>query len=261
VINQFAFQEIDAGGEAKDTTIHAHGWQYVNGGDATKTIIDGGLQIVGNGGQSWWTNMFGGTENVTNGGIAQDTEVNGASYSSPGYLEIGTGGSSYFATIDRYGVEDVYGYDADAYVAGQQFVWSGGNTFNVSLDSGGSQSVEAGGLSDHTKIGGSATEWVAAGGIAHAAVFGGPNAMLCVADDSCVTGSMFGFKATDQIDFRNIAFDPGATLSFVENGANTGGILTITNGATVEHLNFLGQYTTANFSLSNLAGSTLVTGH
>ncbi len=66
------------------------------------------------------------------------------------------------------------------------------------------------------------------------------------------------FTTNDSIDL--IGLGTGTTASFLENGSNTAGVLTVTNGAHVAHLNFAGVYKTSDFTLTSTATDTLI-GH
>ena len=66
---------------------------------------------------------------------------------------------------------------------------------------------------------------------------------------SSFAGTIAGFGANDRIDALSFAF--GATsYNFVENGANTGGTLTLTDGSQVAHIAMTGNYSNASFALS-----------
>jgi hypothetical protein len=65
------------------------------------------------------------------------------------------------------------------------------------------------------------------------------------------TGTITGFAAgTDNIDLGAITYTTGngELISFVENGAHTNGVLTVNDGTHTETLNFIGNYTLANFT-------------
>jgi hypothetical protein len=55
------------------------------------------------------------------------------------------------------------------------------------------------------------------------------------------------FTVLDGIDATNIAFGGGTTLGFSEDGSNTFGTLTVSDGSHTAALTLLGQYTTASF--------------
>ncbi|EHR01378.1 VCBS domain-containing protein [Bradyrhizobium sp. WSM471] len=81
---------------------------------------------------------------------------------------------------------------------------------------------------------------------------------LSLGDAFHFNGTISGFNDLDIIELNN--FNPdSATISYVQN-ANTGGTLTIANGAQVAHLTLLGDYTADSFNLvSDLPGHALVT--
>jgi hypothetical protein len=67
------------------------------------------------------------------------------------------------------------------------------------------------------------------------------------------------FSVLDGIDLTNVTFGSGTTLGFVENGGNTAGALTVSDGAHTAVLTLLGQYTTASFQdVSDGGSGTLV---
>src|ERR1700730_5412460 len=65
----------------------------------------------------------------------------------------------------------------------------------------------------------------------------------------------------DRIDLGDILFNqPGTTLGFTENAANTGGALTVSDGSHVASMALLGQYMASCFArLSDGHGGALVT--
>ena len=58
-----------------------------------------------------------------------------------------------------------------------------------------------------------------------------------------------GFGANDAVQLINFN-GAGANWNFVENGSNTGGVLTLTNGSDSMQLNFAGVYSTGQFSVT-----------
>jgi hypothetical protein len=61
------------------------------------------------------------------------------------------------------------------------------------------------------------------------------------------------------IDLATLAFTSAETLSFVENGAGTQGVLTVTSGGHSFAITLLGQYAAAGFQLSrDAAGTTAI---
>ncbi len=67
---------------------------------------------------------------------------------------------------------------------------------------------------------------------------------------------MDNFAAGNSIDL--LGFGNGTTAGFVENGSNTGGVLTLTNGSHVAHIGFAGAYSTSEFALTSTASDTLI---
>ena len=69
------------------------------------------------------------------------------------------------------------------------------------------------------------------------------------------SGTIGGFASpagvTEAIDLRDIAFTSATTVKFTEAANNSSGTLTVSDGTHVTDLALLGQYTTANFSLSS----------
>ena len=72
-------------------------------------------------------------------------------------------------------------------------------------------------------------------------------------------GQVTGFAAGDSIDA--LSFGNGTKLAYSENSAHTGGTLTLTYGGISEAVNFIGNYTKANFhAVSGNAGTMLTFG-
>jgi VCBS repeat-containing protein len=98
-----------------------------------------------------------------------------------------------------------------------------------------------------------------------AVTFGGPTGTL-VLDQSATFNAGFqnsisGFGAQDQLDLRDLAYDPvTSAASFSENAGGTAGTLTVTNGGSSASMLLYGDFTTASFALaSDGHGGTLVT--
>ena len=77
------------------------------------------------------------------------------------------------------------------------------------------------------------------------------------------TGQISGFGAntSQSIDLSNLDFAAGVQVSYAaNNGANTSGVLTVTDGTNTDQLNLTGTYTLANFDVaSDGNGGTLLT--
>ena len=61
-------------------------------------------------------------------------------------------------------------------------------------------------------------------------------------------GTISGFDGADVIDLADVDFS-GASISYHENAAGTGGTLTISDGSLVGQLVLLGDYSADNFNL------------
>jgi hypothetical protein len=82
---------------------------------------------------------------------------------------------------------------------------------------------------------------------------------LVLTDATQFSGKLQAFGLGDKLDLRE--FDPATTtLGFVENGAMTSGVLTVTDGALVAKITLLGQYSAASFhTSSDGVGGTYIT--
>jgi len=90
-------------------------------------------------------------------------------------------------------------------------------------------------------------------------VFGsGASGTLKLGDSFHFNGAITGFTGSDTIDLADLG-SATASLSYQENAAATGGILTISDGAKTVELSLLGNYSADNFNLvSDQAKGTLV---
>jgi len=77
--------------------------------------------------------------------------------------------------------------------------------------------------------------------------------ILALDDARGFAATIKDFRVGDEIDAKT--FGAGTTLGYSENSAKTGGVLTLTQGAEVAHLDFAGVYAKADFSLAPDAGS------
>jgi hypothetical protein len=87
---------------------------------------------------------------------------------------------------------------------------------------------------------------------------------FALANGGLLTGLIAGFSSpsgvNEAIDLRDISFGTGTSVKFTEAAGNTSGTLTVTDETHTANLTLLGQYSTANFSLSSDGhGGTLVT--
>jgi hypothetical protein len=61
------------------------------------------------------------------------------------------------------------------------------------------------------------------------------------------TGTVSGFDTGDTIDLADIGFGTGTTLAYTANAANSGGVLSISDGVHSAGIQFVGHYTTTDF--------------
>jgi len=74
------------------------------------------------------------------------------------------------------------------------------------------------------------------------------------------TGSISGFGAGDSLDLGDIGFSDAVTIGFAENGAGTGGMLSLSDGTHSANIALQGQYGAAGFqSSADQAGGTILT--
>ena len=91
-------------------------------------------------------------------------------------------------------------------------------------------------------------------------VFGSAAAGTLKLEDSFhFNGTISGFTGSDIIDLANVG-SAGASISYHENAAGTGGTLAISSAAQTVELSLLGHYSADNFSIvPDHAKGTLVT--
>jgi autotransporter passenger strand-loop-strand repeat protein len=244
-------QTVEAGGTASDTTIHGGAQDVYSGATAINTTMDGGSQNVYgtvvqttiangavqylHGSASATTVNAGSQQNVYADGFATGTTINA------GGFQLDWGSAS--ATIVNGGAQYVYGSAAGTTVLA------------------GVQHVQSGGSADDTTIGAGALAYVHAGGTIDDVVFAGANAALVLDQASGFTGTISGWQDHDSIALGDILFSDGVTsLAYAQNGDNSGGTLTVSDGTHTASLSLLGQYSAADFALSSDGhGGTLIT--
>ena len=92
-----------------------------------------------------------------------------------------------------------------------------------------------------------------------AVTFAGPSGTLQLGQSTGFSGTIAGFGGQDQIDLSDIAFTANTTLGYAANSGNTGGTLSVGNGAATANLTLLGQYMASSFVASSDGhGGTLV---
>jgi hypothetical protein len=91
-------------------------------------------------------------------------------------------------------------------------------------------------------------------------IFGGTQGTLQLDKPSGFTGWISGFRSSDRIDLRTIAFGSKTTLTFTPDSVNPDGALVVSDGVHTASLSLSGQFSAGNFILaSDSAGGTLVT--
>jgi hypothetical protein len=98
-------------------------------------------------------------------------------------------------------------------------------------------------------ISGTATLEFGAASSANTTFYAGAAATLKLVDSFHFSGTIAGFDADDQIDLADLQF-ANATASYAANAGNTGGVLTISDGAVSVHLALIGLYDPTHFQLA-----------
>ena len=107
-------------------------------------------------------------------------------------------------------------------------------------------------------IGSNATLEVAAADSASVA-FAAPIGTLKLDQPSTFAGTVAGFSGQDHIDLPSIAFGAHTTLGYTENSTDTGGALTVSDGAHAASIALLGNYIAGSFvATADGHGGTLV---
>lgn len=244
-------QTVQAGGTASDTTIHGGEQDVYSGGTAINTTMDGGSQEVY--GAAAQTTLGNGAVQYLHGS-ASITTINAGSQQN-----VYADGTATGTTINAGGFQLDWGAASGTIVnGGVQYVY--GSATGTSVQAG-TQHVQAGGTADDTTIGAGALAYVHAGGTIDDVIFAGPNAALALDQASGFTGTISGWQDHDSIDLGDILFTDGVTsLAYAQNGDNSGGTLTVSDGTHTATLNLLGQYTAADFAISSDGhGGTLIT--
>jgi fibronectin-binding autotransporter adhesin len=79
--------------------------------------------------------------------------------------------------------------------------------------------------------------------------FAAKKGTLALASPSTFRAGIKGFAAADTIDLTQFHFSSGTSVSFAENAGNTGGVLTIMDGALQAKLTLFGQYASTGFHI------------
>ena len=218
-----------------------------------------------------------GVEQVLAGGVAQGAQIAGGTLqlfgsatgtvvSSGGMENVFSGGNDSGATIGANGAEQVWGGGIAQGVqidsGGAQYIYSGGSAVATTVSSGGYEQVFGGGTIDGATISGGKLEF-SSGGTAGSSTITFVDSGTLRLDTAQAYGMLVaGFvTSADVIDFSKVAF-ASATESFLEDGSNLSGTLTVTDGTDTASVVLLGNYTAAIFTLSKESGTgtgTLVT--
>lgn len=233
-MDNFAVQNIAAGGtavntslgndsqqnvrgSAVDTDLSANSVQNVyRGGTATRTTLyERGTQNIYSGGSSDFAVInVGGIQNVLTGGTASNTTINGG-----GTQNVNSGGTVISTIIREGGIQNVNdgAIVIDNKVVGDQVVNQGGTVASSTVSENGAQSVTFGGKAIATTVSKGGAQFVRAGGVADLTAIerGG---MLALEDGATVT---------------NINLNSGAALmagtDTTLNGTNANGSFSIAN--------------------------------
>jgi hypothetical protein len=81
--------------------------------------------------------------------------------------------------------------------------------------------------------------------------FAGPSGTLILEAAATFAGTVVGFAGQDGIDLTRFSFSDRTTLGYSENGKQTGGTLTVTDGSHVASIALLGNYTAASFVIGS----------
>ena len=92
-----------------------------------------------------------------------------------------------------------------------------------------------------------------------AVTFAGSSGTLQLDQSASFAGTIAGFTGQDQLDLTDISFSANTTLGYAANSNNSGGALTVSNGASTANIALLGNYIAASFvTVSDGHGGTLI---
>jgi hypothetical protein len=81
--------------------------------------------------------------------------------------------------------------------------------------------------------------------------FAGPTGTLQLDQPSSFTGLVAGFAAQDALDLVGIGYGANTSLAYAPNNGNTGGTLSVTDGAHSANIALLGSYMASSFAMSS----------
>jgi autotransporter passenger strand-loop-strand repeat protein len=253
-------------GTATDTIVNSNGYLYVDGGQATGTIINSGGIEHDQKAQQYSANSI---DAIVNNGGYQYVDVDGLAYST----NINSGGNQ---------VVQANATTEDTFInsAGTQYVNSGGIAEVTLINTGGTEYVEAGGESEGVTFFGGTADFTAGAlstfgnGVTFAGTSGGTLQLDSnySNSDPSFSGAFgpirgFGTSLSDQVDLSTIAYGPQDTVVYLGQGTdpNNGGnfansVIGFSDGVDYTQLLLVGQYIASSFSLaSDGHGGTLVT--
>jgi autotransporter passenger strand-loop-strand repeat protein len=186
----------------------------------------------------------------------------GTTVSSGGFAVVSAGGTASGTIASNGGQDFDFGFESGTIVnsGGKLFVEAGASDSASHLNSGGTEQVFSGGVANGAVISGGTLEIVSGGSTGAAAVtFAVSGGGILQLDDSQHFGGLVaGFGQPDLLDLRDIAFISGA-MQAVWTQSGTSGTLAVNNSFLSASITLLGQYSTADFRLSNDGfGCTLV---
>ena len=210
--------------------------QYDHGGTLTNDSTIAGEGYVGN----YITLINGKTgviDGVANAGFALNVQNGNTTITNEGLIEASTGG-----------VTEIYGFV--------------NNTGTIAAN-GGDLVINAGaGGVGKLAVDGGTLEVVTAG-MAESVMFGSGGGTLQLDASQSFTGRVSGFSAsgTTTIDLRDIAFVSPSEATFVEDGAGTAGVLTVTASGSTSEITLVGDYSGDTFVASSdgSSGTNVVT--
>jgi hypothetical protein len=212
------------------------------------TLSGGGQVILSDSNQNV---IFGATASVTL--TNADNTISGAGQIGAGSMNLANAG-----VIDASGTNALV-IDTGANVVANSGVLettgAGGLVVDSALDNTGSLLAQSGAMTLKGAVTGAGTATISGSAIleygaasAEATGFApGAAGTLKLDQSSSFSGVVTGFAAGDGLDLADVAFGPSTTLGFSENGAGTGGTLTVSDGAHTASIALMGQFAAAGF--------------
>jgi large repetitive protein len=233
--------ELNSIGNETDLQLIEHGITLQGGGhvdlsDSSDNVISGTAADVT---LTNVDNTISGAGHLGNGVMALINETHGAIIATGTHaLDIDTGANTIVnsGTLEATGTG---GLVIDSKLDNSGVIWANGA--NVTAHG----SVTGAGTA---LIDGAATLEFGAASSANVTFDAGATGTLKLVDSFDFSGIVSGVSATNHLDLVDVAFGAGTTASFVENAANTGGTLSVTDGAHTVNIALLGQYAAGSFA-------------